>query len=85
MQKLKLQATGRNYPEASHRQNEVYGEADRMDPFLRREPIIRKLNQIIIGSEVPNMHKYDHGAKETTIRGYNESIHLAGERRGPIE
>ena len=28
-----------------------------------------------------NMHKYDHGAKETTIRCYNESSHLTGEKR----
>jgi hypothetical protein len=75
MRKLELQATRINYPEASHRQNEAYEEADRMDPFLRREPIIRKLNQIIICAEVPNMHEYDHGAAESAIRGYNESTH----------
>ena len=47
--------------------------------FLEGKPIVSKLNQIIIGAQVPNMHEYDHGAEETAIRGYNESIHLAAE------
>ncbi len=49
--------------------------------FLEGKPIVSKLNQIIIGAEVPNIHEYDHGAEETAIRGYNESIHLAAEVR----
>ncbi len=53
--------------------------------FLEMEPIISKLNQIIIGSEVPNMHKYGHGAKETTIRCYNESIQLEEREKNHIE
>lgn len=48
--------------------------------FLEMEPIISKLNRIIIDAEVSNMHKYDHGAKGTTIRCYNESSHLMGEK-----
>jgi bacterioferritin len=47
--------------------------------FLEGKPIVSKLNQIIIGAQVPNMHEYNHGAEETAIRGYNESIHLAAE------
>ena len=47
--------------------------------FLEGQPIVSKLNQIIIGAQVPNMHEYNHGAEETAIRGYNESIHLAAE------
>lgn len=35
MQRLKLQATGRNDPEVSHRQNEAYGRADHIDLFPR--------------------------------------------------
>lgn len=49
--------------------------------FLEGKPIVSKLNQIIIGAEVPNIHEYDHGAEEIAIRGYNESIHLAAEVR----
>jgi bacterioferritin len=47
--------------------------------FLEGKPIASKLNQIIIGAQVPNMHEYDHGVEETATRGYNESIHLAAE------
>ena len=32
--------------------------------FLEGKPIVSKLNQIIIGAQVPNMHEYDHGAEE---------------------
>ena len=49
--------------------------------FLEGKPIVSKLNQIIIGAGVPNIHEYDHGAEESAIRGYNESIHLAAEVR----
>ncbi len=49
--------------------------------FLEGKPIVRKLNQIIIGAEVPNIHESDRGAEETAIQGYNESIHLAAEVR----
>jgi bacterioferritin len=47
--------------------------------FHEGKPIVSKLNQIIIGAQVPNMHEYDHGAEETATRGYNESIHLTAE------
>ena len=47
--------------------------------FLEGKPIVSKLNQIIIGGQVPNMHEQDHGAEEMAIRGYNASIHLAAE------
>jgi bacterioferritin len=49
--------------------------------FLEGKPIVSKLNQIIIGAEVPNIHESDRGAEETAIQGYNESIHLAAEVR----
>ena len=47
--------------------------------FLEGKPIVSKLNQIIIGAQVPNMHQYDHGAEESAIRGYNDSINVAAE------
>ena len=49
--------------------------------FLEGKPIVSKLNQIIIGAQVPNIHESDRGAEETAIQGYNESIHLAAEVR----
>jgi len=45
--------------------------------FLEGKPIVSKLNQII--AQVPNMHEYDHGAEESAIRGYNDSINVAAE------
>lgn len=47
--------------------------------FLEGKPIVSKLNEMTIGSEVPEMHDNDHGAEEGAIRGYNESIRLAAE------
>jgi bacterioferritin len=47
--------------------------------FLEGRPIVSNLNKMTIGSEVPEMHKHDHGAEEEAIRGYNESIRLAAE------
>ncbi len=47
--------------------------------FLEGNPIVSKLNELCIGSEVPAMHENDRGAEETAIRGYNESIRLAVE------
>jgi len=44
--------------------------------FLEGQPIVSKLNQIIIGAQVPNMHEYDHGAEETAILGYNEKVSI---------
>ena len=49
--------------------------------FLEGKPIVSKLNQIVIGAEVPNIHESDRGAEEMAIQGYNESIHLAAEVR----
>ncbi len=47
--------------------------------FLEGRPIVSSLNKMHIGAEVPNMHQNDHAAEEGAIRGYNESIRLAGE------
>ncbi len=47
--------------------------------FLEGRPIVSKLNQVVIGADVPAMHQNDHGAEETAIRGYNETIRLADE------
>jgi bacterioferritin len=47
--------------------------------FLEGRPIVSNLNKIFIGSEVPKMHEYDHGAEEMAIRGYNETIRLAAD------
>ncbi|MCL5276595.1 MAG: bacterioferritin [Deltaproteobacteria bacterium] len=47
--------------------------------FLEGIPIVSKLNELFIGSEVPAMHESDRGAEETAIRGYNESVRLAVE------
>ena len=42
-------------------------------------PVVSNLLQIRIGSEVPKMHEYDHGAEELAIRGYNAIIRMAVE------
>ncbi len=47
--------------------------------FLEGRPVVSTLNKIVIGADVPSMHQSDHGAEETAIRGYNESIRLADE------
>ena len=47
--------------------------------FLEGRPIVSNLNKMHIGAEVPNMHQNDHDSEESAIRGYNESIRLAGE------
>ena len=39
--------------------------------FLDGRPIISKLNQIFIGTEVPKMHENDHGAELGAIHSYN--------------
>jgi bacterioferritin len=49
--------------------------------FLEGRPIVSTLNKIVIGAEVPAMHQNDHGAEETAIRGYNETIRLADEAK----
>jgi bacterioferritin len=47
--------------------------------FLEGIPVVSNLNKIYIGSDVPKMHEYDHGAELVAIRGYNETIRLAAE------
>jgi len=47
--------------------------------FLNGKPIVNILNKIHIGPEVSKIHENDRGAEEEAIRGYNESIRLAGE------
>jgi bacterioferritin len=47
--------------------------------FLEGHPVVSNLNKIVIGADVPAMHQNDHGAEETAIRGYNETIRLADE------
>lgn len=47
--------------------------------FLEGKPIVSKLNTVAIGSEVPEMHRFDLGAEQGAVKGYNETIRLAGE------
>ena len=47
--------------------------------FLEGRPVVSNLNKMHIGDEVPKMHKNDQMAEIDAIRGYNESICLAGE------
>ena len=47
--------------------------------FLEGRPIVSNLNEITIGSFVPEMHENDRRAEEGAIKGYNESIRLASE------
>ena len=47
--------------------------------FLEGRPIVSNLNKIHIGEEVAKMHKNDHSAEESAIKGYNESIRVAVE------
>jgi len=47
--------------------------------FLEGKPIVTKLGEIQIGSDVLIQHKNDWQAEYDAIRGYNESIRLAVE------
>ena len=47
--------------------------------FLEGKPIVSNLNEITIGSEVPEMHERDLGAEVGAVHNYNESIRLATE------
>ena len=47
--------------------------------FLEGKPIVSKLNKIIIGAQVPNMHEMIMEPKTSAIRGYNDSINVAAE------
>ena len=47
--------------------------------FLEGKPIVSKLNEMSIGSHVPEMHEHDLEAELGAVKGYNESIRLATE------
>lgn len=47
--------------------------------FLEGMPIVSKLKDLHIGSDVPKMLENDHHLEEDAIRQYNEAIRLAGE------
>lgn len=47
--------------------------------FLEGRPIVSELQQISIGAYVPDMHRNDLAAELDAVKGYNESIRVAGE------
>jgi bacterioferritin len=47
--------------------------------FLEGYPIVNKLDPILIGEGVEQMHENDHRAEEIAIKTYNEAIRLAEE------
>lgn len=47
--------------------------------FLEGRPIVNKLNQIAIGSEVPAQHENDLVAEQAAVKAYNEGVRLAVE------
>jgi bacterioferritin len=47
--------------------------------FLEGIPVVSRLRDIHIGSEVPKMFDNDHHAEADAIAAYNEAIKLAGE------
>jgi bacterioferritin len=47
--------------------------------YLEGQPIVSNLNQIRIGSNVPDMHRNDLDAERMAVQAYNESIALAAE------
>ena len=47
--------------------------------FLEGVPIVNKLNPILIGADVEQMHENDHTAEETAIKAYNEAIQIAAD------
>lgn len=47
--------------------------------FLEGKPIVSKLNEMTIGSHVPEMHEHDLEAELGAVKGYNKSIRLATE------
>lgn len=49
--------------------------------FLEGIPIVNRLNEIHIGSDVPKMFGNDHTAEETAIKSYNLAILTCGEAR----
>ncbi len=49
--------------------------------FLEGIPIVSKLNEIHIGSDVPKMFANDHNAEADAIKSYNAGILVCGEAR----
>ncbi len=49
--------------------------------FLEGTPVVTKLTEIRIGSEVPKQLENDRTAETGAIRAYNDAIALAGELR----
>jgi bacterioferritin len=49
--------------------------------FLEGVPLVSRLNEIHIGSEVPKMFLNDHNAEADAIRNYNSAILVCGEAR----
>jgi bacterioferritin len=49
--------------------------------FLEGIPIVSKLADIHIGSDVPKQFANDHKAEEVAIADYNAAINLAGEKK----
>lgn len=47
--------------------------------FLEGIPIVSRLKDIHIGSDIPKQLEYDHAAEEGAIKAYNAAIQLAGE------
>jgi bacterioferritin len=47
--------------------------------FLEDKPNLSKLNDLHIGPDVQKQHAYDHKAEQDAIKGYNETIKLAGD------
>lgn len=47
--------------------------------FLEGTPIVSKLKEIHIGSDIPKQLEYDHAAEQGAIEAYNAAIKLAGE------
>ena len=47
--------------------------------FLEGQPIVSKLNEVHIGSDVKAHHENDLAAEEGAVRAYNEDIRLATE------
>ena len=49
--------------------------------FLEGIPIVSKLNEFSIGSDVPKMFGSDHGLEATAIKNYNAAILVCGEAK----
>lgn len=47
--------------------------------FLEGTPVVSKLKDIFIGSDIPKQLANDHTAEEGAIAAYNDAIKLAGE------